>query len=127
MVLMRLMLTSFIFILFVSCSSHQTEVENKGVLKELYQDQYFAEIAETYIRIRPANPTWTGYRSIDTEPERVSFLVRAALVEVNNSCSHQAQAKIMGKPSILKTKSNAPSDKIVNPTGVEIKYRCLKR
>ena len=124
---MRLLLTFTSFILLVSCSSQKTEVENKGVLKELYHDQYFAEIAESYIRIRPANPTWSGYRSIDTEPERVSFLVRAALVEVNNSCSHQTQAKIMGKPAILKTKDPQLAKKIVNPTGVEIKYRCLKR
>ncbi len=124
---MQLLLIFTTLILLVSCSSHKAEVENKGVLKELYQDQYFAEIAETYIRTRPVNPTWTGYRSIDTEPERVSFLVRAALVEVNNSCSHQTQAKIIGKPSILKTKGPVAKDLVINPTGVEIKYRCLKR
>ncbi|MFZ4713250.1 MAG: hypothetical protein ACOYL6_06050 [Bacteriovoracaceae bacterium] len=115
----------FLVFLIQACShsTFETETTPKGVLKELYNDHYYSLVTEKNIRIEPVSRDWKGYRHVDTEPEKVSFLVRAALVEVNNTCGADKRPRVSGKPKILRFK-NKPE---LGPIGVEVEYKCLKR
>jgi hypothetical protein len=113
------------FIFIIACGTSQIEMPqtNQGDLKDLYNDPYFVKVKNNSIYVSPTNLEWSGYGHVNTEAEKVSFLVRAALVEANNVCPPNKRSKILGKPKIFRIGQD--NKQVIS--GAELNFHCKNR